>query len=67
MFTSQFGDINKNITVFGETKTVPAFLEDYFGFHHNFLGVVGAVLIIFPLAFASLFAYFIGKLNFQNR
>ncbi|XP_048225566.1 pleiotropic drug resistance protein 3 isoform X1 [Ricinus communis] len=67
MLTSQFGDIDKEISVFGETKTVSAFLEDYFGFHHNFLGVVGAVLVIFPFVFASLFAYFIGKLNFQRR
>ncbi|XWS53454.1 hypothetical protein CRYUN_Cryun10bG0002800 [Craigia yunnanensis] len=67
MLTSQFGDIAKQIQVFGETKTVSAFLEDYFGFHHHFLGVVAAVLIIFPVLFASLFAYFIGRLNFQRR
>ncbi|XP_021594312.1 pleiotropic drug resistance protein 3 [Manihot esculenta] len=67
MLTSQFGDINKEILVFGEKKTVAAFLEDYFGFHHSFLGVIGAVLIIFPFVSASLFAYFIGKLNFQRR
>ncbi|KAK3189964.1 hypothetical protein Dsin_029525 [Dipteronia sinensis] len=67
MLTSQYGDIKKEISVFGETKTVAAFLEDYFGFHHNFLGVVAVVLIVFPIVFASLFAYFIGKLNFQKR
>ncbi|KAK0606907.1 hypothetical protein LWI29_006046 [Acer saccharum] len=67
MLTSQYGDIKKEISVFGETKTVATFLEDYFGFHHNFLGVVAVVLIVFPIVFASLFAYFIGKLNFQKR
>ncbi|KAK2646907.1 hypothetical protein Ddye_022102 [Dipteronia dyeriana] len=67
MLTSQYGDIKREILVFGETKTVAAFLEDYFGFDHNFLGVVAVVLIIFPIVFASLFAYFIGKLNFQKR
>ena len=67
MLTSQYGDIKKEISVFGETKTVATFLEDYFGFHHKFLGVVAVVLIIFPIVFASLFAYFIGKLNFQKR
>lgn len=48
-------------------KTVAAFLEDYFGFYHDFLGVVSVVLIIFPVVFASLFGYFIGKLDFQKR
>lgn len=67
MLNSQYGDINKEISAFGETETVAAFLEDYLGFDHNFLGVVGVVLFIFPIAIASLFAYFIGKLNFQRR
>ncbi|KDP27997.1 hypothetical protein JCGZ_19077 [Jatropha curcas] len=67
MLNSQFGDVDKEITVFGETKTVAHFLQDYYGFHHDFLGVVAALLFIFPFVFASLFAYFIGKLNFQRR
>ncbi|KAK0607563.1 hypothetical protein LWI29_016774 [Acer saccharum] len=67
MLTSQYGDIKREILVFGEPKTVAAFLEDYFGFNQNFLSVVAIVLIVFPIVFASLFAYFIGKLNFQRR
>ncbi|KAL6964593.1 drug-responsive transcription factor pdr3 [Sarracenia purpurea var. burkii] len=67
MLTSQYGDINKEITVFGETTSVSAFLRDYFGYHHDQLPLVGVVLIIFPIIFASLFAYCIGKLNFQSR
>lgn len=67
MLTSQLGDIYKQIKAFGETVTVSAFLEDYFGFHYHFLGGVAAALIILPVLFASLFAYFIGKLNFQRR
>ena len=35
MLTSQYGDINKEIVVFRETKAVVAFLEEYFGFHHD--------------------------------
>ncbi|KAK3441448.1 hypothetical protein EUGRSUZ_B01810, partial [Eucalyptus grandis] len=35
MLTSQYGDIDKNISAFGDTKTVVAFLKDYFGFHHD--------------------------------
>ncbi|KAG2694531.1 hypothetical protein I3760_08G149600 [Carya illinoinensis] len=67
MLTSQYGDINKVITVFGETKTVAAFLEDYFGFHHDHLAVVAVVLMAFPLVFASMFSYFVGRLNFLRR
>jgi hypothetical protein len=67
LLTSQYGDINKEIVVFEETKTVVAFLEDYFGFHHDRLALVAVVLIAFPLVFASLFSYFIGRLNFQRR
>ncbi|KZV47395.1 pleiotropic drug resistance protein 3-like [Dorcoceras hygrometricum] len=67
MLTSQYGDIEKPITVFGETKTVAAFLRDYFGFHHNQLPLVGVLLFFYPVFFAALFAFCIGKLNFQKR
>ncbi|KAA8545298.1 hypothetical protein F0562_020082 [Nyssa sinensis] len=67
MLTSQYGDIEKKIIVFGETETVAAFLKDYFGFHHHLLPIVALVLIVYPIVFASLFAYCIGKLNFQRR
>ena len=67
LLTSQYGDINKDIVVFGQTKTVVAFLREYFGFHHDQLAIVAVVLIAFPIFFASLFAYFIGQLNFQRR
>ncbi|CAI0395164.1 unnamed protein product [Linum tenue] len=67
LLTSQYGDIHKELTVFGETETVAGFLKSYFGFDHDQLGLVAAVLIAFPLAFASLFAYFMGRFNFQRR
>ncbi|PHT62246.1 Pleiotropic drug resistance protein 3 [Capsicum annuum] len=67
MLTSQYGDVDTEITVFGDKKTVAAFVRDYFGFHHDQLPIVGVVLIAHPLVFASLFAFFIGKLNFQRR
>ncbi|XP_063940609.1 pleiotropic drug resistance protein 3-like isoform X2 [Daucus carota subsp. sativus] len=35
MLTSQYGDVEKEITVFGEKKTFAAFVKDYFGFHHD--------------------------------
>ncbi|KAK1319194.1 Pleiotropic drug resistance protein 3 [Acorus calamus] len=67
LFTSQFGDVEKRIEVFGETKSVASFLKDYFGFHHDRLWVVAVVLALYPLAFAFLFGLCIGKLNFQRR
>lgn len=66
IFTSQYGDIDKEMHAFGEPTTVSAFLENYFGYHHTSLGSVSIVLIIFPVGLALLFAYFIGKLNFQR-
>ncbi|KAH9676827.1 ABC transporter G family member 37 [Citrus sinensis] len=67
IITSQYGDIDKEIIVFGETKSLSSFLEDYFGFHHDRLPITAAVLIIYPLVLAFLFAYCIGKLNFLRR
>ncbi|KAJ6410935.1 hypothetical protein OIU84_007650 [Salix udensis] len=67
MLSSQYGDVDEEISVFGHTRALSAFVEDYFGYHHSFLSVVGVVLIIFPIVTASLFAYFIGRLNFQRR
>ncbi|XP_051146776.1 pleiotropic drug resistance protein 3-like [Andrographis paniculata] len=67
MLTSQYGDIDTAITVFGETKSVEAFLRDYFGYRHDRLPLVGVMMILYPIVFASLFAYCIGKLNFQKR
>ena len=67
MLTSQYGDIEKEIMVFGERKAVDAFLGDYFGFHHHRLPLVALILLAFPFAFASLFTYSIQRLNFQRR
>nr|XP_043620927.1 pleiotropic drug resistance protein 3-like isoform X2 [Erigeron canadensis] len=67
MLTSQFGDVKKEILVFGETKSVEAFLRDYFGYHHDQLPLALVLLALYPLILASLFAYCISKLNFQRR
>ncbi|PWA74787.1 pleiotropic drug resistance protein 3 [Artemisia annua] len=67
MLTSQFGDVKKEILVFGETKSVEAFLRDYFGFHHDELPLAYVLLALYPIVLASLFAYCIAKLNFQRR
>ncbi|KAL3538336.1 hypothetical protein ACH5RR_001702 [Cinchona calisaya] len=67
MLTSQYGDIDKKIEVFGEVKTVAAFLRDYYGFYHDRLPFIAVISILYPLTFAFVFAYCIGKLNFQRR
>ena len=66
-FSSQYGDIHREINAFGETTTVARFLEDYFGFHHDRLIFSAIILIAFPIALASMFAFFVAKLNFQKR
>ncbi|KAG0466701.1 hypothetical protein HPP92_018281 [Vanilla planifolia] len=67
ILTSQYGDIHKEIIIFGEPKSISSFLEDYYGFQHDQLGITFALLILYPLIFASMFAYFTGRLNFQRR
>ncbi|XP_059652222.1 pleiotropic drug resistance protein 3-like isoform X3 [Cornus florida] len=64
LLASQYGDIDREIMVFGEAKTtVVAFLSDYFGFRR----VVAVVLSVYPIILAFLFAFCIGKLQFQKR
>ncbi|KAH6804230.1 pleiotropic drug resistance 9 [Perilla frutescens var. frutescens] len=67
ILTSQFGDIEKEIIVFGKAKRISEFLKEYFGYQKNMLPLVALVLICYPILFASIFAYCIGKLNFQKR
>lgn len=67
LVTSQYGDITKRILVDGTEKPISNFLEDYFGYDHEILGIVGAVLVIFPVFFAVLIAYAITMFNFQRR
>lgn len=67
ILTSQYGDMHMEFSAFGETKKISAFIEDYFGYGHDFLGVVAVVLLIYPVIVACLLAYLIWKLNFQRR
>lgn len=68
LLSSQYGDVEKEIIVFGEEKKkVSAFLEDYFGYRHDSLAVVAFVLMAYPIIVASLFAFFMTKLNFQKK
>jgi hypothetical protein len=67
IITSQYGNIKQETLVFGEKKPLNSFLEDYFGYHYDNLGIVAVALAVYPLLFSSLFAFFINKLNFQRR
>uniref|UniRef100_A0A0E0MMX0 ABC transporter domain-containing protein n=1 Tax=Oryza punctata TaxID=4537 RepID=A0A0E0MMX0_ORYPU len=67
LLTSQYGNIEKEVRAFGETKSVLIFLNDYFGFHQDKLSLVGAVLIAFPFVLVTLFSLSIEKFNFQKR
>ncbi|KAL0927349.1 hypothetical protein M5K25_001513 [Dendrobium thyrsiflorum] len=67
LLTSQYGDVTTEIIAFGETKTVTKFLTQHYGFHPNQSRLVALVIACFPLIFASLFFYYVGKLNFQRR
>ncbi|KAJ4718245.1 Pleiotropic drug resistance ABC transporter [Melia azedarach] len=64
LVTSQFGDLHNTLET-GET--VEQFLRNYFGFKHDFLGVVAAVVVVFSMLFAFIFALGIKAFNFQKR
>ncbi|CAK8543696.1 unnamed protein product [Lathyrus sativus] len=68
LLVSQYGDVKQNIeSSDGGVTTVEEFLRDYFGFKHDFLGVVAAANIALPVAFALIFAISIKMFNFQKR
>ncbi|XP_024532572.1 ABC transporter G family member 29 [Selaginella moellendorffii] len=68
LFTSQYGDVTKDLLLpGGEVKPVNVFLEEYFGFHYDFLGVIAGVVMGFSIFFAAMFAFCIKVLNFQTR
>ncbi|KAJ3709354.1 hypothetical protein LUZ61_013059 [Rhynchospora tenuis] len=67
LVTSQFGDLDDPLQGSTEGQTVRGFLKSYFGFHHDFLGVVAFMVVGFAVLFAFLFAVSIKVLNFQRR
>ncbi|KAK3438213.1 hypothetical protein EUGRSUZ_C02835 [Eucalyptus grandis] len=64
LVASQFGDVKDKLDT-GET--VEEFVQSYFGFRHDFLGVVAIVLVGFPVLFVFVFAFSIRTFNFQKR
>ncbi|CAH9131530.1 unnamed protein product [Cuscuta epithymum] len=65
LVVSQFGDIDDKMS--DSNQTVKQFLDDYFGFKHDFLGVVACAIVAFPVIFGFIFAYSIKSFNFQSR
>ena len=61
---SQFGDVETKLE---SGETLAEYMMNYFGYRHDFLGVVCMMLIGFNVFFASLFAYSMKTLNFQKR
>nr|AGT28055.1 pleiotropic drug resistance transporter 3 [Panax ginseng] len=66
LLASQFGDV-KDVALQDTNQTVEEFLKTYYGYHHDFLGVVAAMVSCFAILFAFIFAYSIKAFNFQKR
>ncbi|KAL0297339.1 UNVERIFIED_CONTAM: Pleiotropic drug resistance protein 1 [Sesamum radiatum] len=65
IIVSQFGEIKDQME--GGDETVEEFLRNYFGFRHDMLGMVAAILFGFVVLFTFIFAYSIRTFNFQTR
>ncbi|KAG8379880.1 hypothetical protein BUALT_Bualt07G0135300 [Buddleja alternifolia] len=64
LVASQYGDVKDRLET---NQTVQDFLRSYFGFRHDFIGVVAAVIVGFGVVFAFIFAFSIRAFNFQKR
>ncbi|KAL4204868.1 hypothetical protein AMTRI_Chr01g134350 [Amborella trichopoda] len=70
LVASQFGDVHTTFEDAGasfKNETVAEFVNDYYGFDHNFLGAVAVMTIGFTVLFAFIFAFSVKVLNFQKR
>ncbi|XP_019263263.1 PREDICTED: pleiotropic drug resistance protein 1-like isoform X2 [Nicotiana attenuata] len=64
LVVSQYGDLQNKLS---DDQTVEQFLRSYFGFKHDFLGVVAAMTVAYAVVFAFTFAFGIKAFNFQKR
>lgn len=64
LVASQFGDIKDEMDT-GET--VEDFVRTYFGYRHDFVGIVAVVLVGISVLFGFIFAFSIRVFNFQKR
>lgn len=66
LVASQFGDIQKTFTS-DPGQTVEQFVREYFGFRHDFLGVIAGGTVGWTVLFAFTFAVSIKAFNFERR
>ncbi|KAF2320741.1 hypothetical protein GH714_030450 [Hevea brasiliensis] len=64
LVASQYGDVKEALDT---GKTVEHFLRSYFGFRHDFIGVVAMVHVGIAMLFGFVFAFSIKSFNFQKR
>ncbi|KAJ7966133.1 Pleiotropic drug resistance ABC transporter [Quillaja saponaria] len=64
LVASQFGDVKDKLE---SGQTVGDFVESYFGYRYEFVGVAATVVAGFSVLFAVIFAFAIKAFNFQNR
>ncbi|KAI3512248.1 hypothetical protein L1887_19561 [Cichorium endivia] len=69
LLTSQYGDVNDDLKLADGSHSVPLkqFLENQFGYKHEFLGVAAVAVVGFCLLFALTFAFTMKSFNFQRR
>ncbi|XP_071685616.1 ABC transporter G family member 32-like [Rutidosis leptorrhynchoides] len=69
LLTSQYGDVNEPVKLADGSTSVPLrqFLNDQFGYKHEFLGVAATAVVGFCLLFAVTFAFTMKSFNFQRR
>ncbi|KAJ0971431.1 hypothetical protein J5N97_019390 [Dioscorea zingiberensis] len=68
LIVSQYGDLEDMIKVPGQpNQTIKQYIKDHYGYDADFMGIVALVLVGFTVSFAFIFAFSIGKLNFQQR
>ncbi|XP_072984475.1 ABC transporter G family member 42-like [Typha latifolia] len=68
LIVTQYGDLDDIISVPGQgDQPIKYYIKHHFGYNTDFMGVVAVVLVGFSVFFALLFAFFIKKLNFQQR
>ncbi|XP_030479880.1 pleiotropic drug resistance protein 1 [Cannabis sativa] len=65
MLVSQYGDVTEKFD--GTEETVKEFVERFFGYKHDFLGIVAFVNVVFAVAFPVIFSLLIKAFNFQKR
>ncbi|KAL4280288.1 hypothetical protein GQ457_03G042060 [Hibiscus cannabinus] len=63
---SQFGDISEVLRD-GDGQTVKEYIRSYYGFRHDFLGVVAVVVLGFDVLLGAIFTMAIKMFNFQRR